>query len=91
MTNFTWDSQKELLNISKHNVDFNTAALAFDDPNRRIMYDSFHSQTEDRFFCFGKVANKILTVRFTYRKNAIRIIGAGYWRRGKTAYEKKRT
>ena len=30
---------------------------------------------------------KILTVRFTYREHLIRIIGAGYWRRGKKAYE----
>jgi predicted RNA binding protein YcfA (HicA-like mRNA interferase family) len=30
----------------------------------------------------------ILTVRFTYRKNKIRIIGAGYWRKGKEIYEK---
>ncbi len=29
-----------------------------------------------------------MTVRFTYRENVIRIIGAGYWRRGKKIYEK---
>ena len=29
----------------------------------------------------------ILTVRFTYRNQRIRIIGAGYWRRGKKIYE----
>ena len=30
----------------------------------------------------------IIAVRFTYRKNRIRIIGAGYWRKGKEIYEK---
>ena len=45
---------------------------------------------ESRFFCIGKTAGKILTVRFTYRGNDIRIIGAGYWRKGKLIYEKKR-
>jgi hypothetical protein len=28
-----------------------------------------------------------MTVRFTYRGNTIRIIGAGYWRKGKKIYE----
>jgi pyruvate ferredoxin oxidoreductase gamma subunit len=35
----------------------------------------------------GRVADGILTVRFTYRGNVIRIIGAGYWRKGKKLYE----
>ena len=39
------------------------------------------------FRCLGKVVEGILTVRFTYRKNKIRIIGAGYWRKGKKLYE----
>ncbi|MDD5422490.1 MAG: BrnT family toxin, partial [Candidatus Omnitrophica bacterium] len=32
--------------------------------------------------------NKIVTVRFTRRGNKIRIIGAGYWRKGRKYYEK---
>lgn len=31
----------------------------------------------------------IMTVRFTYRNNKIRIIGAGYWRKGKKLYEEE--
>jgi len=31
----------------------------------------------------------VLTVRFTYRNNRIRIIGAGFWRKGKDIYEKQ--
>ncbi len=46
--------------------------------------DETHSQSEERFFCFGKVDGGVLTVRFTYRAAVIRIIGAGYWRKGKT-------
>jgi uncharacterized DUF497 family protein len=30
----------------------------------------------------------VLTVRFTVRGDRVRIIGAGYWRRGKVFYEK---
>ena len=50
---------------------------------------SYHSKTEERFYCFGKVAGGVLTVRFTYRGDLIRIIGAGYWRKGKLVYEKE--
>ncbi len=44
---------------------------------------------EERYYCFGKVDENILTVRFIYRSNKIRIIGAGYWIKGKKIYEKE--
>ncbi|MEA3306176.1 MAG: BrnT family toxin [Elusimicrobiota bacterium] len=88
-SSFIWDFEKELVNIHKHKVDFFTASKAFKDPKRKIYTDSKHSAREDRFFCIGKVENKILTVRFTYRSGKIRIIGAGYWRKGVRYYEKK--
>ena len=90
MNRFVWDSRKESENILKHGVDFETAQLAFRDPDRILHCDPGHSREEDRFFCFGEVGGKILTVRFTYRGNDIRIIGAGYWRRGKIIYGKKK-
>ena len=37
----------------------------------------------------GKVDDEIVTLRFTVRGNKIRIIGAGYWRKGKKIYEKE--
>jgi len=86
---FIWDAKKEFINIQKHGVDFLTAAKAFQDPKRKIFTDSKHSQQEPRYFCIGKVDTKILTVRFTYRANTIRIIGAGYWRKGAYYYEKR--
>jgi hypothetical protein len=33
-----------------------------------IAKDVSHSQTEERFYCFGEVDGGVLTVRFTYRK-----------------------
>jgi uncharacterized protein len=30
-----------------------------------------------------------LTVRFTYREGVVRIIGAGYWRKGRRIYERE--
>ena len=86
---FEWDAAKDLENQAKHGVAFDTAKHAFADSQRLIADDLEHSWQEKRFYCFGRVANRILTVRFTYRQNAIRIIGAGYWRRGRAAYEKE--
>ena len=85
---FEWDIHKNRENILKHNVCFEIAKLAFFDENRIIIEDSAHAQNEERFFCFGKVHNEILTVRFVYRECLIRIFGAGYWRKGKAFYEK---
>lgn len=89
MSSFIWDSEKELANIVKHGIDFITAAKSFKDPKRKIYIDSKHSVDEERLFCVGKVNDKVITVRFTYRGGKIRIIGAGYWRKGKLYYEEK--
>ena len=85
---FEWDEKKNRENQEKHRVPFNLAQYAFSDPNRVIAEDTSHSQTEQRYYCFGKVGDRIMTVRFTYRKRRIRIIGAGYWRKGRDIYEK---
>jgi uncharacterized DUF497 family protein len=86
---FIWDDERELVNISKHGVDFSLARKAFFDIDRKIFTDSKHSAKEPRYFCIGKVNNRILTVRFTYRDGLIRIFGAGYWRKGRAYYEEK--
>lgn len=85
---FEWDNNKDLINQKKHGVSFYEAQAAFIDPRRVIAEDIEHSQVEKRYYCFGKVENEIMTVRFTYRGHVIRIIGAGYWRQGKKIYEK---
>jgi uncharacterized DUF497 family protein len=86
---FEWDESKNKLNQKKHNMSFEEAQYAFLDPKRIIAKDLEHSNKEERFYCFGKIEQNIVTVRFTYRNNKIRIIGAGYWRRGKSIYEKE--
>ncbi|GBD91103.1 hypothetical protein BMS3Abin04_01827 [bacterium BMS3Abin04] len=89
LTTFEWNENKNILNQKKHNLSFEKAQYAFLDSGRIIAKDIEHSTTEERFYCFGKVEENIITVRFTYRKNKIRIIGAGYWRKGKQIYEKE--
>jgi len=88
-SDFEWDSAKDLINQEKHGVSFALAQLAFLDHHRIILEDLEHSQDENRYYCLGLVAGGILTVRFTHRKRKIRIIGAGYWRKGKKIYEKE--
>ncbi len=86
---FDWDPEKDAENQRKHGVSFGRAQYAFADPKRVIAKDISHSQTEDRYYCFGEVDGGVLTVRFTYRASVIRIIGAGYWRKGKATYERE--
>ena len=83
---FQWDFRKDQENQRKHGVSFAEAQLAFLDPRRVIARDASHSGGEPRFFCFGSIPRGILTVRFTYRNDTIRIIGAGFWRRGRKIY-----
>jgi hypothetical protein len=75
---FEWDPRKNEANVKKHDVSFFDAQQAFLDPNRIIAEDLEHSKSEARYYCFGKVDGAIMTVRFTYRNQTIRIFGAGY-------------
>ncbi len=84
---FEWDEKKDAENRLKHGVSFFEAQQAFLDPNRRIAEDLDHSLKELRYYCFGRVVDGIMTVRFTYRGQKIRIIGAGFWRKGRKIYE----
>ncbi len=88
-TRFEWDAAKDFANQRKHHVAFALAQFAFADPQRVIAKDMHHSDQEPRFYCFGWVDERVLTVRFTYREGLIRIIGAGFWRKGKTIYEEE--
>jgi len=64
--------------------------VAFLDPRRVIARDKSHSRVEERFYCFGEVS-LWRTYRAVYLSGGtIRIIGAGYWRRGKAVYEAQR-
>ena len=86
---FDWDPKKDQENQTKHGVAFAKAQFAFADPHRVIAEDLSHSSAEIRYYCFGRVEGGVLTVRFTYRDDVVRIFGAGYWRRGKATYERE--
>jgi len=73
---FEWDAAKDRANQEKHGVGFEAAQRAFFDPRRVIVPDLDHSGDEQRYFCFGRVGDGVMTVRFTWRAQRIRIIGA---------------
>ena len=59
----------------------------FADPRRVIVPALSHGESEERSFCLGEVEGGVMTVRFTWRDGRIRIIGAGYWRKGRKVYD----
>jgi uncharacterized protein len=86
---FEWDEAKDKENQKKHGIPFALAQQAFLDPRRVIAEDIHHSGGEERYYCIGRVGDAIMTVRFTYRDDVVRIYGAGYWRKGRTIYEEQ--
>ena len=85
---FEWDTDKDRENQMKHCVSFEMAQLVFEDPWRVIRFDKQHStKREKRFYCYGAVRGRILTVRFRRRQGRIRFFGAAYTRHGKDGYE----
>ncbi|MDD2710844.1 MAG: BrnT family toxin [Verrucomicrobiae bacterium] len=86
---FEWDSSKGKANLVKHGVDFETAQAAFDDPRRILLSTPGKSVMEPRYWCIGMVNGGILTVSFTLRAGHVRIINAGYFKKGKAIYEEK--
>ena len=76
MINFEWDTEKNKANIKKHGVAFEMAAKVFLDEKRIERYDAEHSSIDEaRYKTIGMVG-KVLTVIYTERKTAIRIISA---------------
>lgn len=70
-----WDDNKNQINIRKHGISFDTAALVFADEERIEYYDKLHSQGEDRYVVLGCVQG-ILYVVYTMRDEAARLISA---------------
>ncbi len=73
----------------KTGIAFDVALRVFEDPRGLIQIDQTHSGTEQRWRYIGKIENQITTVVFTSRKGYLRIISAGFWRKGRKLYEKE--
>ncbi len=65
---FGWDPQKARQNLFKHQVSFELAITAFDDPFGRVIEDPKHSAPrEKREWIIGEADSGILVVVFTIR------------------------
>ena len=70
---FEWDDKKNLGNIKKHKISFETARLVFNDPMRieRVQYVN----GEERYETIGRVGDVIVVV-YTLRGEVHRLITA---------------
>ena len=77
---FEWDENKNIINLKKHGIDFETASKVFFDDNLIEYYDRKNSLFEDRYIAIGSIDGYItvLVVAYTDRYNRIRIISARY-------------
>jgi uncharacterized DUF497 family protein len=74
---FEWDAQKAAQNIVNHGVSFEEAATAFWDPLSLTVFDSEHSDDEDRFVMLGATDRlRLVVVVHTQRGDNLRIISA---------------
>jgi uncharacterized DUF497 family protein len=74
---FEWDDTKAQANLSKHGVSFGEATEVFYDPNALEVYDTEHSDDEDRFVIIGYAVKRLLFVVFAQRLgDVIHIISA---------------
>lgn len=59
---FDWDPNKAKANLKKHEIGFEQASTIFLDPRMIAVFDSEHSEHEDRWATIGIDRNGILLV-----------------------------
>ena len=76
--NFDWDDEKNLINQQKHGVSFEEARALFESTVDYLeIFDSEHSDFEDRFIAIGPIGRGLIVVVYTEREEDVtRIIGA---------------
>ena len=73
---FEWDPDKAAANATKHGVDFREVVHIWRDPYALIL--TVDHESEVRYQLIGAIDDRILTVVFTIRMQAIRLISARY-------------
>lgn len=68
---FEWDSEKEAANRRKHGISFVDAVVVFKDEQRFLVYDSAHSEDEDRYILLGRLRDFILWSLFIQSETVI--------------------
>ncbi|RJR47672.1 MAG: BrnT family toxin [Deltaproteobacteria bacterium] len=69
---FEWDERKRLSNLERHGLDFLDVIEVFEGPY--IIVPSAHKGNEERFLAIGVLEARLVTVVYTIRSGAIRII-----------------
>lgn len=60
--NFDWDTEKARVNRNKHKVSFEQATTIYKDPKAITIFDSDHSENEERWITLGLSSNGVLLV-----------------------------
>lgn len=76
MLKFEWDEEKNQINRAKHGWDFDEASQVFGDPFSFEVEDRPMDYGERRYKIIGLVGARLVTVVFTERDNAYRLISA---------------
>jgi uncharacterized protein len=72
---FDWDEDKSNWTMNHRGIGFEEAKTVFRDPNSITIFDSLHSEQEDRFIDIGiSDHRRLLVVVYTERNGKIRII-----------------
>ncbi|MCD4812042.1 BrnT family toxin [bacterium] len=75
MIQYEWDPAKAKMKLRKHGITFREAVTVLRDLLGITIFDSDHSDMEDRFITFGfSAVGKLLMVAHTERGERIRII-----------------
>ena len=69
---FEWDERKRRSNLEKHGLDFFDVSEVFEAPH--VVVPSAYEGEEERFLAIGIFAGRFVTVVYTTRSEAIRII-----------------
>ena len=76
---FSWDEEKNKLNVKKHGITFEEATTVFDDDDAIFIADDSHSKNEERYSVIGFSERlRLLIVCHCYRNGdtVLRIISA---------------
>jgi len=74
---FEWNDAKDRINQKKHGLSFAEAQQLFERMDYLEIFDTDHSEIEDRFIAIGPIDRGLVVVVYTEPEdNLIRIIGA---------------
>lgn len=73
---FEWDPDKATSNATKHGIQFRDVVQVWRDPYALVL--AVEHVSEARYLLIGALDDRIVTVVFTVRMQAIRLISARY-------------